>query len=733
MPYKIKQFNDGFRVVSDKGTLLSKKPMTESNAHKQLVAVSMKNELCGAGGASGIRYAKAASAAKHDALNNSQIGPALSFLVPNLLPKKTYTNTGPTTVISSLGYDNKYDSNFIPTYNNNNIDYNAILDEYLPNRNPIKQTSNSMSSYMGLGYPHLNSDNYALHAVIFKKPIDKNSMIEQISHYIHKKEVPFIRETNTSYRVRNIPKTKFVKSSFRTKKINPKVSLVYGELINHLQGGFVKIKDDGNFKKFYNSLSDRLIMLSNLTDIERRNLPFNDARRWTKDDEFQLNEINRYIIANKRPEEKLEQPRKITIGEYPKEPKKPKEKPDLGEFKHDLAIMVRHLKEYSNEMLPEEEKDKYLKDFNVYDLKKYDSQFDNPSDPFQFIERIPKPIKDILDRPKEAGEDKEITELRNIINKIKPPIRKLDKAFLEDEMHGKLTDRFGPTMLDKYPDDKQYQRQELRRMIYRDPILIYGFAIQYPWLYDDKELKDNGFIYDAKTKKWFNNDIEVQNRGLGKPRRRKGGSNVNISLLDFIRLVRKEGLGSFSYSDVMVNKTLLNKLDQLATNSGYNLILPVNKSYSSTTSAYNSYIKKRKGLGNFGSYLASLVGIRTEKLSEPSEIKKAYDKAVKYMIEAHNSGLNDTTDIWEYGYNKIKNDYPYVNLNDLAEVCQSAIDSVVAEIQRLIQGQIRNEEQIQRDFELGEKQHKKAVKYDEKMRNRLNPKTQFKQNKFNRF
>jgi hypothetical protein len=338
MPYKIKQFNDGFRVISDKGTILSKKPMTESNAHKQLVAVSMKNELCGA------------------------------------------------------------------------------------------------------GHPHLNNDNYALHAIIFKKPIDKNIMLQQIPHYIHKKVIPFIRETNTSYRVRNIPKTKFVKSSFRTKKINSKVSLVYGELSQQL----------------------------------------------------------------------------------------------------------------------------------------------------------------------------------------------------------------------------------------------------------------------------------------------KGGSNINISLLDFIRLVRKEGLGSFSYSDVMVNKSLLNKLDELATNSGYNLILPVNKSYTSTAAAYNSYIKKRRGLGNFGTYLAGLVGIRTLKLTEP-EIKQAYNKAVTYMVEAFNGGLDDSTDIYEYGYNKIKNDYPYVYLNDLAEVCQSAVDSVVAEEKRLIEGQIRNEEQIQRDYELGAKKNKKAVQ------NRFIPKIQFKQNKFSRF
>lgn len=49
MPYKIKKFDDGFRVESDKNHYLSKKPLTKKQAHKQLVAVSLNEGLFGSG------------------------------------------------------------------------------------------------------------------------------------------------------------------------------------------------------------------------------------------------------------------------------------------------------------------------------------------------------------------------------------------------------------------------------------------------------------------------------------------------------------------------------------------------------------------------------------------------------------------------------------------------------------------------------------------------------------
>ena len=70
---------------------------------------------------------------------------------------------------------------------------------------------------------------YDLHAVIVKKPMMIDEAKKLASDYI-KTRSKFYRETGDSYRFRNIPKTKFEPRSFRTKVINDKISLVYGNL-----------------------------------------------------------------------------------------------------------------------------------------------------------------------------------------------------------------------------------------------------------------------------------------------------------------------------------------------------------------------------------------------------------------------------------------------------------------------------------------------------------------------
>lgn len=70
---------------------------------------------------------------------------------------------------------------------------------------------------------------YKLHAIIVDKKISIPKTKEIAKNIMHK-PVGFIRETSTSHRVRVIPKTKFEKSSFRSKPINKDVTLVFGKL-----------------------------------------------------------------------------------------------------------------------------------------------------------------------------------------------------------------------------------------------------------------------------------------------------------------------------------------------------------------------------------------------------------------------------------------------------------------------------------------------------------------------
>jgi len=69
---------------------------------------------------------------------------------------------------------------------------------------------------------------YEIQVAIIKKEVGVEKA-KKIAEEILKKDNPFMRETEDSYRFRNLPKTKFNNSTFRTKKINDKVSLVFGE------------------------------------------------------------------------------------------------------------------------------------------------------------------------------------------------------------------------------------------------------------------------------------------------------------------------------------------------------------------------------------------------------------------------------------------------------------------------------------------------------------------------
>lgn len=111
---------------------------------------------------------------------------------------------------------------------------------------------------------------YQIHSV----NISKNVPFEEA--YIHsqnilKKKKFFHRETKNQYRFRNIPKTKFIDKTYRSKKINKDITLVFGKLkpeFRHLQGsgiadlissGFNKLKNIFSVKEDFNNVSKRTL------------------------------------------------------------------------------------------------------------------------------------------------------------------------------------------------------------------------------------------------------------------------------------------------------------------------------------------------------------------------------------------------------------------------------------------------------------------------------------------
>ena len=72
---------------------------------------------------------------------------------------------------------------------------------------------------------------YELHNVIIKKDVPLEDAKQMAKNIIKNDKKTFYRETEKSYRFRNIPKTKFEPSSFRVKKINDNITLTFGKLI----------------------------------------------------------------------------------------------------------------------------------------------------------------------------------------------------------------------------------------------------------------------------------------------------------------------------------------------------------------------------------------------------------------------------------------------------------------------------------------------------------------------
>ena len=76
---------------------------------------------------------------------------------------------------------------------------------------------------------------FELHAVIINKEIPLEKAKKLASDIIKNDTRKFYRETTESWRFRNIPKTKFIDSSFRSKVINDNITLIFGKLRKYVE------------------------------------------------------------------------------------------------------------------------------------------------------------------------------------------------------------------------------------------------------------------------------------------------------------------------------------------------------------------------------------------------------------------------------------------------------------------------------------------------------------------
>jgi len=139
-------------------------------------------------------------------------------------------------------------------------------EQYAPgaSQNPILKQN---FGWLGFGSPHTD---YGLHAVLIKSDMPMAEALKMAKEISGKRKL-FHRQTKMHHRFRNIPKTKFEKKSFRSKKINDNITLVFGKLkpeFKHLEGGGVfdwlkkgyeKVKSVFNKNDKFNNTSNKTL------------------------------------------------------------------------------------------------------------------------------------------------------------------------------------------------------------------------------------------------------------------------------------------------------------------------------------------------------------------------------------------------------------------------------------------------------------------------------------------
>jgi len=107
-----------------------------------------------------------------------------------------------------------------------------------------------------------------LHAIVIRKPITLEKAKQIASEYIDSKKKSFYRETDKSFRFRNIPKQKF--KSFKSKKINKETTLIYGELKQIKGGRMIEVGNVGGGitgSGFMDKLQDFILRYNPITLI----------------------------------------------------------------------------------------------------------------------------------------------------------------------------------------------------------------------------------------------------------------------------------------------------------------------------------------------------------------------------------------------------------------------------------------------------------------------------------
>lgn len=272
--------------------------------------------------------------------------------------KRVYTKDDPLYALGSTVFQNKQ---VIPSTRplSGTLPYFGSLFASLPQKayNYLQgHALDNFKSLYGFGY-----DDGALHAIVFRKPITREKLEQDTRSILKKKKIPFIRETEQSFRVRNIPKTKFISKSFRTKVVNPEISLIFGKL-KEMKGGVgnrvLKTREEYNriakekASKIEQEKKDRYKYLEEKAKKAQEKIPqafSNVVDRILKD--FDEKEEERLVLIGKKSDPEL-------LRQLTSSPQKPLQISKPIEFKREpvKVLTEKQLKEESKKELDSQRK-----------------------------------------------------------------------------------------------------------------------------------------------------------------------------------------------------------------------------------------------------------------------------------------------------------------------------------------------------------------------------------------
>lgn len=164
-------------------------------------------------------------------------------LTLNSLLQNTLNRVGKDQYFIYDGFGGKNCQNFVKDIFESNNLYNDRINKFV--FQPIQELNKDLGGFttgFSKGVTDLaafgerligaSKDGLVLHAVIVKKPVSIEELYKIQNNFV-KGKGRFIRETDSSYRIRIVPKTKFIKKSYQTKIISkePHISLIFGKLI----------------------------------------------------------------------------------------------------------------------------------------------------------------------------------------------------------------------------------------------------------------------------------------------------------------------------------------------------------------------------------------------------------------------------------------------------------------------------------------------------------------------